>query len=45
MRFSMLARERAEKAASACADKPKAMEYARTIRAAIRDALNSAPPW
>jgi len=45
MRFSMLAREWAQKAASACSDNPEALEYARTIRAAIRDALNGAPPW
>jgi hypothetical protein len=45
MRFSMLVREWAEKAASACTDKPEALEYARTVRASIRDALNAAPPW
>jgi len=45
MRFSMLAREWAQKAASACADNSEALEYAQTIRAEIRDALNSAPPW
>ena len=45
MRFSMLAREWAQEAASACADNRAAVEYAQKIRAAIRDALNSAPPW
>jgi hypothetical protein len=45
MRFSMLAREWAQEAASGCADNPAAVEYAQTIRAAIRDALNTAPPW
>lgn len=45
MRFSMLTRAWAQKAASACADDPAAVEYATIIRAEIRDALNSAPPW
>jgi len=45
MRFSMLAREWAEKAASACTDKPEALEYARAVRSSIRNALNAAPPW
>ncbi len=45
MRFSMLAREWAQKAALGCADNSAALEYAETIRAAIRNALNSAPPW
>jgi len=45
MRFSMLTREWAQKAALACADNPAACEYARDIRASIRDALNGAPPW
>ena len=45
MRFSMLAREWAQAAALECANVPKAVEYAHTIRAAIRTALDAAPPW
>lgn len=45
MRFSMLTREWAQAAALDCADVPEAMEYARQIRAAIRQALNDAPDW
>lgn len=45
MRFSMLAREWAQQAASQSADKPAAVQYAQAIRASIRDALDRAPPW
>jgi hypothetical protein len=45
MRFSMLARQWAQEAAYGCADAPGAAEYARAVRAAIRTALNGAPPW
>ena len=45
MRFSMLAREWAQQAALACVATPKALGYAQEIRAAIRTALNGAPPW
>lgn len=45
MRFSMLCREWAQEAALACAANPAALAYAREIRAAIRNALNAAPPW
>lgn len=45
MRFSLMARAWAQEAAFACAEVPGAMEYAQVIRAAIRDALNGAPPW
>ncbi len=45
MRFSMLAREWARRAALACAESPEAMGYARDIRADILTALNAAPPW
>ena len=45
MRFSMLAREWAQKAASQSADNLAAVQYAQAIRASIRDALDRAPPW
>ncbi|HUW62523.1 MAG TPA: hypothetical protein VMZ06_16070 [Candidatus Bathyarchaeia archaeon] len=45
MRFSMLAREWAQQAALECVAIPKAIEYAQTIRAAVRTALNGSSPW
>jgi len=45
MRFSLMARAWAQEAALACAEVPGAIEHAQVIRAAIRDALNGAPPW
>ena len=45
MRFSMLTRAWAQEAARACANLPEALPYAQVLRAAIRDALNGAPPW
>jgi len=45
MRFGMTTRAWAQAAALGCATTPGAVEYARQIRAAIRDALNGAPDW
>jgi hypothetical protein len=45
MRFSMLSRDWAQQAARDVADTPEALGYAVEIRAAIRHALNGAPPW
>lgn len=45
MRFSMLTRPWAQDAAAGCADNPEVLEYARAIRAGLRDALNGAAGW
>jgi len=42
MRFSLLAREWAQRAALDCADNPRAVQYAQEIRAALRDVMNDA---
>ncbi len=45
MRFSMLVRDWAQKAATESAALPEALPFARALRADIRKALNGAPPW
>lgn len=45
MRFCMLTHEWARQAARACAGNPGALEYAREIRGAIRQALRAAPGY
>ncbi|HOZ50113.1 MAG TPA: hypothetical protein PLO37_26290 [Candidatus Hydrogenedentes bacterium] len=45
MRFSMLMRAWAQDAAVGCADLPEAVDYARAIRADVRQALNSDSGW
>ena len=45
MRFSMLARDWAQECALGCANVPAAADYAKALRATLREALNNAPPW
>lgn len=45
MRFSLLAREWAQRAALDCTGNPRAVQYAEEIRSALREALNGTPAW